>query len=204
MEDAGVVDGSAPPKVSRFLDGAPSPRDIGGESSPFDSMMEELASIAVRQSELVAQARVRQSEEVSRLQAQLASVQAELASSKAEQLSSKAKLERAEASAQRSAEGKILVMAELERERADADRQKRNSLWALKYLEQNRSKHFANIEEFRSRVELALKMQEEKLRRLSIEYDEELYPHMVQSVAERRYMLLYLFITCIYLDPLSY
>ena len=198
MEDAGVLDGSAPPEVSHALDGARSPRDVEVESSPFDSTMEELASIAVRQSELVAQARVHKSEEVSRLQAQLASVQAELASSKAEQLSSKAKLERAEASARKMGEEKLLVMAELERERADANRQKRNSLWALKYLEQNRSKHFANIEEFRSRVELALKVQEEKLRKLSIEYDEELYPHLVQSVAERRYMLLHFFITCIY------
>ncbi|GKF52494.1 hypothetical protein Tco_0159404, partial [Tanacetum coccineum] len=36
------------------------------------------------------------------------------------------------------------------------------------------------------RVEGLLEKQEEKLRKLSIEYDEELYPHMLSAIAERR------------------
>ena len=34
-----------------------------------------------------------------------------------------------------------------------------------------------------------MEAQEEKLRRLSIEYDEELYPHLMSMIAERRYLL---------------
>ncbi|GKF60483.1 hypothetical protein Tco_0177269, partial [Tanacetum coccineum] len=39
------------------------------------------------------------------------------------------------------------------------------------------------------RVEGLLEKQEEKLRRLSIEYDEELYPHMLSAIAERRWLI---------------
>ncbi|GKB15267.1 hypothetical protein Tco_0849190 [Tanacetum coccineum] len=42
------------------------------------------------------------------------------------------------------------------------------------------------LDEFRQRVEGLLEKQEEKLRKLSIEYDEELYPHMLSAIAERR------------------
>ena len=49
----------------------------------------------------------------------------------------------------------------------------------VKYLEQHRSKHFSQLDEFRKAVEVALEKQEGKLRKLSIEYDEELYPHLV-------------------------
>ena len=59
-------------------------------------------------------------------------------------------------------------------------------MWGLKYLQQNKSKHFAQLDDFRKAVEVALEKQDGKLRKLSIEYDEELYPHLVQSVAERR------------------
>ncbi|GKF22269.1 hypothetical protein Tco_0074591, partial [Tanacetum coccineum] len=34
-----------------------------------------------------------------------------------------------------------------------------------------------------------LEKQEEKLRKLSIEYDEELYPHMLSAIAERRWLI---------------
>ncbi|GJZ38842.1 hypothetical protein Tco_0585405 [Tanacetum coccineum] len=39
------------------------------------------------------------------------------------------------------------------------------------------------------RVEELLEKQEEKLRKLSIEYDEELYPHMLSAIAERRWLI---------------
>ena len=44
-------------------------------------------------------------------------------------------------------------------------------------------------------MENALKVQEGKLRKLSIEYDEELYPHLMSTIAERRYESSILFIT---------
>ena len=37
-----------------------------------------------------------------------------------------------------------------------------------------------------------VQVQEEKLRRLSIEYDEELYPHLMSTIAERRYVFVIL------------
>ena len=37
-------------------------------------------------------------------------------------------------------------------------------------------------------MESAVAAQEEKLRGLSIEYDEELYPHLMSMIAERRYL----------------
>lgn len=52
-------------------------------------------------------------------------------------------------------------------------------------MQENRSKHFALIDEFRERMETALKVQESKLRKLSIEYDEELYPHLMSTIAEQ-------------------
>ena len=56
----------------------------------------------------------------------------------------------------------------------------------LKYLEQGNSRLMANLEEFRQSVQSALERQEGTLRKLSIEYDEELYPHLVSTIAERR------------------
>ena len=38
-------------------------------------------------------------------------------------------------------------------------------------------------------MENALKVQENKLHKLSTEYDEELYPHLMSMIAERRYVL---------------
>ncbi|GJV65142.1 hypothetical protein Tco_1475970, partial [Tanacetum coccineum] len=49
-----------------------------------------------------------------------------------------------------------------------------------------KNNHFAGLDEFRQRVEELLEKQEEKLRKLGIEYDEELYPHMLSAIAERR------------------
>ena len=187
--------GEGSPKESPFVDAAHSPRDIGQESRSFDSVMEELASVAAHQSELVAQARANYSvesicsqyeERISSLTAQLEAVKSDLASSKAEQLSSQAKLERAEQSAQILGDQKIAVMMQLEQERAGHERYLRDSKWVLKHFEQHLGDHYANLEEFRSRIQLMLNKQEERLQRLSIEYDEELYPHLMQSIAERR------------------
>ncbi|GJX53978.1 hypothetical protein Tco_0282347 [Tanacetum coccineum] len=61
--------------------------------------------------------------------------------------------------------------------------------WAVKYLEGGKNNHFAGLDEFRQRVEELLEKQEEKLRKLNIEYDEELYPHMLSAIVERRHAL---------------
>ena len=56
-------------------------------------------------------------------------------------------------------------------------------------MEQNKSNHFAKLDELIKFVNESLERQEEKLRRFSIEYDEELYPHLLSTIAERRYTL---------------
>ena len=65
-----------------------------------------------------------------------------------------------------------------------------NLSWGLKYLQEKKGEHFANINKLRAQVENALKVQEGKLRKLSIEYDEELYPHLMSVIVERRYVSL--------------
>lgn len=70
-----------------------------------------------------------------------------------------------------------------------------NLSWGLKYLQEKKGEHFANIDKLRAQVENALKVQEGKLRKLSIEYDEELYPHLMSVIVERRYVSFMLLIT---------
>ncbi|GKA69297.1 hypothetical protein Tco_0775361, partial [Tanacetum coccineum] len=65
--------------------------------------------------------------------------------------------------AQNLAEEKMALLVKVEQERADAAEYKASCHWAVKYLEG------------------LLEKQEEKLRKLSIEYDEELYPHMLST-----------------------
>ncbi|GJU07024.1 hypothetical protein Tco_1123454 [Tanacetum coccineum] len=56
-------------------------------------------------------------------------------------------------------------------------------------MEGGKNNHFAGLDEFHQRVEELLEKQEEKLRKLSIEYNEELYPHMLSAIAERRWLI---------------
>jgi hypothetical protein len=56
-------------------------------------------------------------------------------------------------------------------------------------MEHNKNDHFSRLDEFRKAVEGSLEKQEVKLHKLSIEYDEELYPHLVSSIAERRWLI---------------
>nr|GEV43777.1 hypothetical protein [Tanacetum cinerariifolium] len=61
--------------------------------------------------------------------------------------------------------------------------------WVVKYLEGAKNNHFAGLEEFCQGVEERLEEQEGKLRKLSIKYDEELYPHLVSSITKRRWLI---------------
>ncbi|GJV14380.1 hypothetical protein Tco_1359703 [Tanacetum coccineum] len=91
--------------------------------------------------------------------------------------------------AQNLAEEKMALLVKVEQERAGAAEYKASCHWAVKYLEGGKNNHFAGLDEFRQRVEGLLEKQEEKLRKLSIEYDEELYPHMLSAIAERRWLI---------------
>ncbi|GJU28980.1 hypothetical protein Tco_1172569 [Tanacetum coccineum] len=84
----------------------------------------------------------------------------------------------------------------VEQERADAAEYKASYHWAVKYLEGGKNNHFAGLDDFCQKVEGLLEKQEEKLRKLSIEYDEELYPHMLSTIAERREVRQFLWDGC--------
>ena len=115
--------------------------------------------------------KVQKDEEIALLKMQLASAQASLEST--------------------TAHSKRL--ADLSHGRAAFEQYKATYLWGLKYLQENKSKHFAQLDDFRKAVEAALETHEGKLRKLSIEYDEELYPHLVSAIAERRYLIVFYF-----------
>ncbi|GKF19002.1 hypothetical protein Tco_0067640, partial [Tanacetum coccineum] len=84
----------------------------------------------------------------------------------------------------------MALLVKVEQERANSADYKVSCHWAVKYyLEGGKNNHFAGLDEFRQRVEGQLEKQEEKLRKLSIEYDEELYPHMLSAIAERRWLI---------------
>ena len=74
-------------------------------------------------------------------------------------------------------------------DRVAFEQYKSSCVWGLKYLQENKGKHFAQLDDFCKAVEAALETQEGKLRKLSIEYDEELYPHLMPAIAERRYLI---------------
>ena len=82
---------------------------------------------------------------------------------------------------------KAAAVLELEKERSATREKEALARSAMEALERTKDQHFANIDEIGRRCQDKLNAAEEKLRKLSIEYDEELYPHLVQSVAERRY-----------------
>ncbi|GJS79582.1 hypothetical protein Tco_0729463 [Tanacetum coccineum] len=155
------------------------------EGMPVDQLMEEFDMVTAQQATLVAQLRARFSsersqsvqkdEEILLLKTQLADAQAEVESSRSY--------------AQKLAEEKMALLVKVEQERANSADYKASCHWAVKYLEGGKNNHFARLDEFHQRVEELLEKQEEKLRKLSIEYDEELYPHMLSAIAERRWLI---------------
>ncbi|GKA71701.1 hypothetical protein Tco_0777840 [Tanacetum coccineum] len=129
------------------------------EGMPVDQLMEEFDMVTAQQAALVAQLRARFSNERSQ------SIQKD-----EEILMLKAQLADAQAEAESSRlQGELSLGCEV--------------------LGGGKNNHFAGLEEFRKRVEELLEKQEEKLRKLSIEYDEELYPHMLSVIAERRWLI---------------
>ncbi|GJS49485.1 hypothetical protein Tco_0599606 [Tanacetum coccineum] len=182
--------GQSPPQTSPLTADDISRRDRETGPKPFegmsvDQLMEELDMVTAQQAALVAQLRARFSsergqsvqkdEEILLLKTQLADAQAEAESSRSH--------------AQKLAEEKMALLVKVEHERANSADYKASCHWAVKYLEGGKNNHFAGLDEFRQRVEELLEKQEEKLCKLSIEYDEELYPHMLSAIAERRWLI---------------
>ena len=161
--------------------------------------MEELSVVAARQAELVARLKAQavvegyglrqKDEQIALLKAQLAGAQAEVLAS-AEY-------------ARKVTDEKLTALAELQRERGEAQHYKSNLTWGLRYLEEKKTELCDQLTEFGEKVESVVRVQEEKLRGLSIEYDEELYPHLMSMIAERRYLsyIILYFYLCIYFFP---
>ncbi|GJS91442.1 hypothetical protein Tco_0774078 [Tanacetum coccineum] len=169
--------GQSPPQTSPLTADDISRRDRetgpkAFEGMPVDQLMGEFDMVTAQQAALVAQLRARfasersqsvqKDEEILLLKTQLADAQAEAESSRSH--------------AQKLAEEKMALLVKVEQERANS-------------ADYKASCHFARLDEFRQRVEGLLEKQEEKLRKLSIEYDEELYPHMLSAIAERRWLI---------------
>ena len=86
-------------------------------------------------------------------------------------------------------EEKLVVFVELQRERGESQQYKADLAWGVKYLEGKKNELCDQLDQFGKKVQDSVEAQEEKLRRLSIEYDEELYPRLMSTIAERRYLL---------------
>ena len=180
--NAAFTEGSVPPQAAH--EHVEDPLKVTEEMSA-QQLMEELGAAAERQAELVTQLKARyvgegssltqKDEEISLLRAQLAYARADAESTSVY--------------ARRLADEKLSLMAELKHECGEMHQFRSNFSWGLKYLQEKKTEHCAHLNELRERVEGALKVQEGKLRKLSIEYDEELYPHLMSSIAERRYFI---------------
>lgn len=190
--------------AAAFVEGLVPPQDatveetvkVTGEMSA-QQLMSELATAAERQTELATQLKTRyigessilaqKDEEIALLKAQLADARAEVGS--------------VTEHAKKITDKKLCVMAELQHARGELHQFRSNLTWGLRYLEEKKAEHFGHIEKLRVKLEKALRAHEEKLRRLSIEYDEELYPNLMSTIAEHRYVLstIPLFRTYVYL-----
>ena len=107
-------------------------------------------------------------------------------------------MESTAAYARKLADEMLSLLADVNQERNEIQQYRSNFSWGLKYLQLKKGEHFANLNKLRVQVENSLKVQEGKLRKLSIEYDEELYPHLMSVIAERRYVSLMFSITFLF------
>ena len=160
------------------------------DSVPIGSLVEKLDLAAAQQAKLVAQLKAHYSGESSRL----AQKDEEIALLKAQLANAHAEVRSTNLYAQKLAEEKVSLLAQVSRVQSAYDEYKSNCHWALKFVEQNKSNHFAKLDELIKFVNEALERQEGKLRKLSIDYDEELYPHLLSTSAERRYSLFLCFL----------
>nr|GFA97525.1 transposase (putative), gypsy type [Tanacetum cinerariifolium] len=176
--------GQSPPKTSSF---SPDNLSQGGRETgtkvfkgmPADQLIEEIDMVVAHQAALVAQLKasrsVQKDEEIALLKTQLADARVEA--------------ESARSYAHKLAEEKMSLLVQLDQKRASSAVHMASCHWVVKYLEVPKNNHFVGLEEFRQGVEKRLEEQEGKLRKLSIEYDKELYPHLVSSIAERRWLI---------------
>lgn len=157
------------------------------EGTSAQGLLRELVATTARQAELVAQLEAQQmgesilivekDMEIERLRAQLGKALAEAESAKARE--------------ERIAQDKVSMLADLRYARSKLKEMQADKVWSVRFLNEKKDEHVAHVEQFRERMDKLIQMQEEKLRALSIEYDEELYPHLMSTIAERRYSCMF-------------
>ena len=150
--------------------------------APMDALLDELRRTAKYQITLAARVRSSHSGESSRALQK----DEEIASLKARLARTQADLEVALDNGQRLRDEKLSLWADLQVERAAHNDRKAACEWAVGLMDRYKAEHHAQVEALRQRFMTAHKQQEEKLRRMNIEFDEEIYPPLVSSVAERR------------------
>ncbi|GJV28802.1 hypothetical protein Tco_1385250 [Tanacetum coccineum] len=153
-------DSSAP--VTHAAQSPPQTGPKAFEGMPVDQLMGEFDMVTAQQAALVAQLRARFSNERS----QIIQKDEEILLLRTQLADAQAEAESARSYAQNLAEEKMALL-----------------------VKGGKNNHFAGLDDFRQKVEGLLEKQEEKLRKLSIEYDEELYPHMLSTIAERRWLI---------------
>ena len=158
-------------------------------SVPIGSLVEKLDLAVAQQVQLVAQLKAYYSGESTRL----AQKDEEIAMLKAQLVDAHAEARSTNLYAQKLASEKMSLIAQVGQVQSAYNEYKGNCHWALRYVELSKSNHFPKLDEFIKFVNESLERQEEKLRRLSIEYDEELYPHLMSTIAERRYSIFFCF-----------
>ena len=81
----------------------------------------------------------------------------------------------------------LALLLQVKRERAQVEGYQAGCQWLGKFMQEWKVHHFEQVDVLREAMKTHLRSHEEKLRKLSIEYDEELYPHLMQTIVERRY-----------------
>ena len=140
------------------------------EGASAQELLVELAANVERQAKLVAQLQaqhVGESSAVAEKDAEIDRLRAQLSGALAEAESAKARAEKI-------AQDKVSMLADLRYAKAKLNQVQADMTWSVRYLDEKKVEHVARIEEFKGRMEKIIQVQEEKLRALSIEYDEEL------------------------------
>lgn len=150
--------------------------------APMDTLVDELRRAANYQVALAVRVKASYSGESSRAlqkDEEIARLRAELASARAE-------LEASAVSSQRVRDEKLSLWADLQTERIAHNERKAACEWAVGLMDRYKADHLTQVEALRQRFMTAHQLQEEKLRRMNIEFDEDIYPHLVSAVTERR------------------
>lgn len=153
------------------------------EGTSAQELLRELAATTGRQAELVAQLgaqHVGESSLVAEKDTEIERLRAQLGEALAEAESAKAREEKI-------AQDKVSMLADLRYAKGKLRQMQADMVWSVRFLNEKKDEHVTHIEQFRERMEKLFQVQEEKLRALSIEYDEELYPHLMSTIVERKY-----------------